>query len=492
MSKFLSLIVSVVLLAIPPAFAQGGISDFLKGLEQLGKALSELGNAMDAKSTDTSSSNSNSVNPLDFGVRGNWLDASNAQRLRLPREYSGFGYIVSEVIPGGPAAKTGLLQDDVVMYFGNTPLSPQTEVQLQSQVLSGRPIQIKLFRNGQFYDTTITPEPNSSGRSEKIVAASNPAIGASPTGMSPAGNAEPDRKMTLGVRGGGWMDPENAQRLRFPKEYSGIGLIVGEVMLGGPAAKTGLQRDDVLTHFGSTPLSQQTFSQWIGQIETGRPISMKLFRGGQFYETIITPEPNSSRRSEQTATASIPAARGTPAGAPPGAVNSGSCRQGAALEAREYTQPEILGRPSGERAQMCFYRLVGSGAEYLNFFSTGHFYHTSISGSGGFASSGAIYGTVRGTYGFQPNGVLSTRIGYQGTGVSQTNRGAGTERTMDVSGQTRMQNEMTLSNCQKITYRDEVKRVQYDRTSSHPGFMVVDGVRWERYSMDCPAWRGWN
>jgi len=295
----------------------------------------------------------------------------------------------------------------------------------------------------------------------------------------------------FGVRGN-WLDTNNAQRLRFPGEYSGNGYIVTEVTPSGPAAKTGLQRDDIITHFGNTLLSPQTESQLQSQVLSGRPIPIKLFRNGQFYETSITPERVSQSRPEQAAAPSAPAARASVAGTPPGSVNPGACRQGAALEAREYTQPEILGRPSGERAQMCFYRLVSSGAEYLNFFSTGHFYHSSISGSGGFASSGAIFGTVRGTYGFQSNGVLSTRIGYQGTGVSQTNRGAGTERTMDVSGQDRLQNEMTLSNCQKITYRDEVKRVQYDRTNSHPGFMVVDGVRWERYSMECPAWRGWN
>lgn len=355
MKKFLTVFLLSFAILLSPAHAQGGFSEFLKGLGELGKALGDLGGALSGNTTS-----SNSVNPMDFGVSGEWLDSNNAQRLRFPREYSGIGYIVSEVTPGGPAAKTGLLRDDVITHFGNTPLSQQTESQLQSQVLSGNPIPIKLFRNGQFYETSITPEPNSASR---------------------------------------------------------------------PA--------------------------------------------------------QSAQTSNQAARASV-------AGTPPGAVNAAACRQGAALEAREYTQPEILGRPSGERAQMCFYRLVGSGAEYLNFFSTGHFYHSSISGSGGFASSGAIYGTVRGTYGFQPNGVLSTRIGYQGTGVSQTNRGAGTERTMDVSGQTRMQNEMTLSNCQKITYRDEVKRVQYDRTNSHPGFMVVDGIRWERYSMECPAWRGWN
>lgn len=168
-----------------------------------------------------------------------------------------------------------------------------------------------------------------------------------------------------------------------------------------------------------------------------------------------------------------------------------ACRRGPDLEPREFTQPEVLGRPPGDRARMCFFRFEGNTAEYLNFFSSGHFYHTSISGSGGFAVAGAVYGTVRGNYGFQPGGILATRIGYQGTGVSQTSGGAGTQSTLEVSGQATLEREMTLPNCQKITYRDEVRRVQLGASSGHPSHLIVNGVRWEQYRIDCPTWSGW-
>lgn len=140
---------------------------------------------------------------------------------------------------------------------------------------------------------------------------------------------------------------------------------------------------------------------------------------------------------------------------------------------------------------MCFYRMNGSVAEYLNFFPSGHFHLTSTAGSGGFAMSGAVHGTIRGNYGFRKGGVLAIRTGYQGTSVSQSTRGAGTERTLDVAGQTARELEMTLPNCQRITYRDEVKRVQLAGGRGHPDYIVVDGVRWESYRIDCPAWRGW-
>lgn len=140
---------------------------------------------------------------------------------------------------------------------------------------------------------------------------------------------------------------------------------------------------------------------------------------------------------------------------------------------------------------MCFYRLEGSRVEYLNFFSSGHFHHTSLSGSGGFSMGGAVYGTVRGNYGFRPDGTLALRIGYEGTAVSQTQRSAGSERTLDTAGSTTLEQPMVLPNCQKITYRDETRPVQLGPGAGHPEHLVVSGVRWERYRIDCPAWGGW-
>ena len=179
--------------------------------------------------------------------------------------------------------------------------------------------------------------------------------------------------------------------------------------------------------------------------------------------------------------------------APPAAAerSQGACRSGPAMEPREYTQPEILGRPPGERARMCFYRLNGSVTEYLQFFPSGHYYHTSIAGSGGFAMAGAVHGTVRGSYGFQRGSVLAIRTGYQGTGVTQTTRGAGSERTLDVSGQQALERQMVLPNCQRITYRDELKPVQLGPGRGHPSHLVVGGVKWESYTIDCPPWKGW-
>ena len=43
----------------------------------------------------------------------------------------------------------------------------------------------------------------------------------------------------------------------------------------------------------------------------------------------------------------------------------------------------------------------------------------------------------------------------------------------------------------ELVYRDEVRRVQLGASSGHPSHLIVNGVRWEQYRIDCPAWSGW-
>jgi hypothetical protein len=141
---------------------------------------------------------------------------------------------------------------------------------------------------------------------------------------------------------------------------------------------------------------------------------------------------------------------------------------------------------------MCFYRGDGkSAAEQLNFYPNGHFVTSSVSGSGGFAMAGAVHGAVRGTYGFQ-DGRLLLRIGYTGTGVSQSSRGAGGSQQLEVSGRQRSGREVVLPNCQRIHVREESRSLQLPSSTGHPPFIVLDGQRWEQMSIDCPAWQGWQ
>jgi len=162
------------------------------------------------------------------------------------------------------------------------------------------------------------------------------------------------------------------------------------------------------------------------------------------------------------------------------------------MEPRDYAQPEYIGRPQGRTARMCFFRGDGkSSAEQLNFYPNGHFVMSGVSAASGLAVSGAVMGTVRGTYGFQ-DGRVVLRVGYAGTGVTQSGGGAGSQNSLDVSSTSRAGREIVLPNCQRISVRQEGKALQLPAGDGHPTHIVLDGQRWEQMRIDCPAWQGWQ
>jgi hypothetical protein len=137
-------------------------------------------------------------------------------------------------------------------------------------------------------------------------------------------------------------------------------------------------------------------------------------------------------------------------------------------------------------------RSNGRDVQMIKFFPGGIFYQTGQVGSGGFAMSGSVLQTVRGTYGISGS-TLSLRIAYSGTGVSQSTRGAGSERSLDVAGTDQDGRAFTLPNCQVITLREETRRISLGpaQRSGHPGSITIDGERWDQ-SSDCGDWEGWK
>ena len=176
----------------------------------------------------------------------------------------------------------------------------------------------------------------------------------------------------------------------------------------------------------------------------------------------------------------------------PAAQATGGCVPAPAMEARDYAQSEFIGRPEGRVARMCFFRSDGrSAVENLNFYANGHVVFSSSQSTGGFAAGAAVLGAARGTYGVQ-DGRLALRLAYAGTGVSQSMRGAGTQRALDTSSRQAFEQAMVLPNCQRITVRNMLQRLEMPAGTGHPPYLVIDGVRWEQMGIDCPAWQGWR
>jgi hypothetical protein len=205
------------------------------------------------------------------------------------------------------------------------------------------------------------------------------------------------------------------------------------------------------------------------------------------------PVPPASQRAPDKRTTPSPSSVRQPSARSEPAPGQSACTPGPALEPIDYASPEYIGLPEGRRARMCFYRSEGSTTAQLKFFPGGIFRMSSQTGSGGFAMSGGVYQAERGVYGLTDRGQLNLRIAYSGTGVAQTTQGAGSSTSLDVSGADRLDRELTLPNCQKITIRDEARRAALGpaRGRGHPDYLVLDGVRWEQ-DTDCGDWEGWK
>ncbi len=68
------------------------------------------------------------------------------------------GALVSRVLPGGPAAKAGVIKGDIVISFASRPIEdPQALIDAVMSSAIGRPVRIHLFRKGKRQTVTVTP-----------------------------------------------------------------------------------------------------------------------------------------------------------------------------------------------------------------------------------------------------------------------------------------------------------------------------------------------
>ncbi len=90
-----------------------------------------------------------------LGIEAIPISRALRKSLSLPKDHK--GALVGEVLPGGPAARAGILRHDVVMQIGSASVSNDCDFVDAAFARSCEPVRVVVWRAGAAVDVTIVP-----------------------------------------------------------------------------------------------------------------------------------------------------------------------------------------------------------------------------------------------------------------------------------------------------------------------------------------------
>lgn len=188
-----------------------------------------------------------------LGVHISNLTADKAKELKHPGEY---GVVVEEVDDDSPAAKAGLLAEDIILSFDDERVRSTEQLgRLVRETPAGRTVNVQVSRGGQTRTLPVTLEERSGAPGEPGIwigrAPEAPLVAPVPPLMAPPHfDVEvPDLDVEVFTRGpqlGISGDDLTAQLASYFGVAQGKGVLVREVLPETPADKAGLKAGDVI------------------------------------------------------------------------------------------------------------------------------------------------------------------------------------------------------------------------------------------------------
>ncbi len=168
------------------------------------------------------------------------------------------GALVSDVTPGGPAAKGGILRGDIIMTFDGKNVKSANDLPIiVAETPVGKSVAVTVLRNGKEINVTVKIEE----LTEQRMAAQT----GTPTqsyGMT-VGNITPDLRQHLGLA-----------------EKSGV--VVESVEPGGLADQAGIQPGDVIKEANRRKITNvQEYDSALASVPAGQPLLLLIRRGNQ-------------------------------------------------------------------------------------------------------------------------------------------------------------------------------------------------------------------
>ncbi len=171
-----------------------------------------------------------------IGVNISEINPKLATGMKLPKNTR--GVIVSEVIEGEPAAKAGLQRYDVIVSINDKPIVDGRQlVNHVSTFAPGATINLKVLRAGKEKEI-------------KVVVGKRPTREKLTQSNSPGKSLKP--KISIGMTVDE-IDEDTRRELGLPQGQRGV--VVNQVVQGGPAEEAGLQANDVIVEVDQKPVN---------------------------------------------------------------------------------------------------------------------------------------------------------------------------------------------------------------------------------------------
>lgn len=208
----------------------------------------------------------------DIGIRTQTITPVLAAGLKLPREA---GVLLADVLPGGPAAKAGLVPGDVVLTLDNKPMENARQLQVNLyRRLAGEGVTLEILRNGN----TMRVPVLMSERND-------------PLGLGLASSIDPRQNLIarLGMLGID-LDARVADIIQTRRTKSGV-VVVSTVEDATDSRDGGLAAGDVVIAINRTPVTRiSELRSVVDALKIGDAVVVQLERRGSLMYLAFTVE----------------------------------------------------------------------------------------------------------------------------------------------------------------------------------------------------------
>jgi serine protease Do len=168
------------------------------------------------------------------------------------------GALVAEVTPGGPAAKAGIREGDVILEFEGKPIRDANDLPLYAGLAGvGARAEVRLLRERKEQKVTVTMEPFPDEEAVSV-------------------RAEEVPRGALGIT---IVDINEGYRQEFDLDVQ-AGVLIRQVAPASPAARAGIQPGDVVLSLNGEGIRDtKEFARVVAGVAVGTPLRLHLRRG---------------------------------------------------------------------------------------------------------------------------------------------------------------------------------------------------------------------